>query len=220
MYADFCHQFLAGHSGRLLDIGCGLGFFLQVVAQQAAWEAFGWEISATAVQYARHTLGLSQVVGGRLEDAGWPPGWCDVITMWDVLEHVPDPGPLLRQCHALLKSGGYCFMHTPNVRIQLPKARLKRLVRGMRPEVNYLHPRDHVHHYSAPSLRRLLQRHGFPRVDLVHLRPIQSVSGSRSALLRRLKNAWFDVARLLAFLSAGTVNLDNLFAVAYKEDGA
>jgi hypothetical protein len=136
--------------------------------------------------------------------------------MWDVIEHILEPDPLLAHCHALLKAGGICFMHTPNVRIQLPKARLKKLVRGMRPGVGYLQARDHLHHYSTHSMRRLLIRHGFSRIDFVHLPPIQSVAGSRSALLRCAKNVWFEVARALAMVSFGRLNLDNLFVVAHK----
>jgi 2-polyprenyl-3-methyl-5-hydroxy-6-metoxy-1,4-benzoquinol methylase len=216
MYQDFGRRFLIGRSGRLLDVGCGLGFFLKAVEHYPGWEAHGWEISAAAVQYACHTLGLTNVTSGRLEDSNWPIGSFDVITMWDVIEHVQEPDPLLSRCHALLKDGGICFMHTPNVHIQLPKARLKKLVRGMRPGISYLHPRDHLHHYSLHSIQRLLLRNGFARVGCLHLRPIQSVSGSQSAFLSGLKNAWFKVARALAVLSGGRMNIDNLFVVAYN----
>lgn len=216
MYADFGRRFLASRCGRLLDVGCGLGFFLQAVQQYPAWTACGWEISATAAQHARHTLGLDQVVSGRLEDAPWPGGSFDIITMWDVIEHVLEPDPLLARCHALLKDNGMCFLHTPNVHLQLPKARLKRLLQGLQPGVGYLHPRDHLHHYSMHSLRCLLQRNGFARVAFLHLRPIQSVAGSQSVFLRVCKNIWFEVARALAVVSAGYVNLDNLFVLASK----
>jgi 2-polyprenyl-3-methyl-5-hydroxy-6-metoxy-1,4-benzoquinol methylase len=220
MYQDFCTRFLAGRSGRLLDVGCGLGFFLKAIEPYAHWQAYGWEISPAAVRYARDTLGLPNVACGRLEAADWSAASFDIITMWDVIEHILEPDPLLAHCYALLKEGGLCFMHTPNIRIQLPKARLKKLVRGRRPGGNYLEARDHLHHYSTQSMRRLLARHGFYHVDFVHLHPIQSVAGSRSAALRRVKNGWFEVARTLAMVSFGRLNLDNLFVVAHKETSA
>lgn len=216
MYQDFCHRFVAGRSGRLLDVGCGLGFFLKTMAQYDNWEADGCEISPAAVHYARETLGLDRVVCGRLEDANFSPGTFDLITMWDVIEHLLEPDVLLQQCHALLKPGGICFMHTPNVRVQLPKARLKALVRGMQQGIGYLQPRDHLHHYSTHSLRKLLERNGFAPVDFLHLHPIQSVSGSKKALLRGIKNVWFEGARALSTMSLGHLNFDNLFAAAHK----
>lgn len=216
MYQDFARKFLEQRSGRLIDVGCGLGFFLKAIEPFRDWGAHGCEISPEAVRYARETLGLNGVVSGRLEDAGFEPGAFDIITMWDVIEHILEPDALLRCCHALLKPGGVCFMHTPNIRVQLPKAQLKRLVRGMRRDVGYLQARDHLHHYSTESLRRLLERNGFSRVEFIHLHPIQSVSGSKNPVLRGVKNAWFGAARSLFTVSRGRLNLDNLFVVATK----
>jgi hypothetical protein len=80
--------------------------------------------------------------------------------------------------------------------------------------------RDHLHHYSMSSIRRLLERNGFSRVEFVHLHPIQSVSGSKRVFLRGVKNIWFEAARALAIVSGGILNFDNLFVVARKESQA
>ena len=176
MYQDFFERFLVGRSGRLLDMGCGLGFFLKAMTPYTNWEAYGCEISPTAVRYARETLSLTNVICNRLEDADLPQSFFDLITLWDVIDHIPRPDPLLRRCHALLREGGICFIRTPNVVIQLPRAQLKRLLWPMQPGVAYLQARDHAHHYSMSSIRRLLERNGFSRVQFVHLRPVQSVS--------------------------------------------
>ena len=66
MYQDFFERFLVGRSGRLLDMGCGLGFFLKAMAPYATWEAYGCEISPAAAQYARQTLGLNLRIHGHL----------------------------------------------------------------------------------------------------------------------------------------------------------
>jgi 2-polyprenyl-3-methyl-5-hydroxy-6-metoxy-1,4-benzoquinol methylase len=216
MHQDFCRRFLAGRSGRLLDMGCGLGFFLKAVKRHPGWEAHGCEISPAAVRYARETLGLSNVVCGRLEDADLPPGSFDFITIWDVLEHLLLPDPLLTRCHALLKEGGICFIYTPNVNIQLARARGSRMLRRMRPGDAYLQARDHSHHYSTSSIRRLLNRNGFSSVEFVHLQPVQGVGNNRSEFLRVMKNFYCAAARGLAFASGGILNIDNLFVVARK----
>lgn len=217
MHGDFFEKFIEGRSGRLLDMGCGLGFFVKAMAAFPAWEAYGREISPAAVSHARGKLGLGNVSCGRLEDVGLPDGSLDIITMWDVLEHIPTPDPLLRRCSRLLREGGVCFIRTPNASVQLPRARLKRLFRGMRPGLVYLQARDHLHHYSMSGIRGLLSRNGFSSVRFLHLRPIEGASGRGWALRREAKDALFWAVRALDALSGGRLNLDNLFVVARKE---
>jgi 2-polyprenyl-3-methyl-5-hydroxy-6-metoxy-1,4-benzoquinol methylase len=216
MYQDFFKRFVVGRSGRLLDMGCGLGFFLKRMESYAEWESYGCEISPAAARYARERLGLRNVISGWLEAADLPTKSFDLITMWDVLEHIPQPHPLLRRCHALLRAEGILFMHTPNVVIQLFRARVLKLLRGMRPGTTYLQARDHAHHYSMSSIQELLQGTGFSRVEFVHLHPVQSISGSKGGFLRGVKNGWFEVARALDIITRGHLNFDNLFLIAYK----
>ena len=214
MYAAFARRFLEGRSGRLLDVGCGLGYFVRHAAAVPGWQAYGREISQQAVGFAQTQLGLSTVSCGRVEDTAYEPYSFDIITLWDVIEHIPDPHPLLGSVHGLLRPGGLLFMHTPNVRIQLPKARLKKLLKGMRPGVHYLEPKDHMNIYSASALSRVLERSGFRDIRYTHLPPIQSVAGNRNPMLRLAKNAWFLTAVVLFHTSAGRLNIDNLFVAA------
>ena len=212
MYEDFFEKFLKRRSGRLLDMGCGLGFFVRKVAGLANWEAYGREISPAAVQFAREKIGLANVSCGRLEDVEFPPSSFDVITFWDVIDHVLCPDPVLQRCHTLLRDKGICFLRTPNVSGQLLRARINKLVRGMQPHLGYMQARDHCHLYSMASVRRLLERNGFTRIEFVHLHPCQDAR----ALLRGAKNLGYGVVRALALISAGHLNLDNLFVVARK----
>jgi SAM-dependent methyltransferase len=214
MHRDFTRRFLAGGSGRLLDMGSGLGFFLKAVSACTTWDGYGCEISPAAVRYAREVLGLQNVMRTRLEDADLPGSSFDIVTMWDVIEHIPRPDPVLRRCHSLLREGGLCFIRTPNVAVQLARARLTRLILGMRPNVAYLQARDHLHHYSMSSIRRLLERNGFSDVEFLHLHPIGG-----SGLVGSGKSVWFEAVRALARVSGGRLNLDNLFVVARKEPG-
>lgn len=220
MHQDFFKRFLDGRSGRLLDMGCGLGFFLKRIEAYSSWETYGCEISPAAVRYAHKTLGLDNVVCSRLEDINLPQNTFDLITIWDVIEHILRPDPLLRRCHSLLKEGGICFMRTPNISIQLPRARLKKMLRGIQPGLIYLQARDHLHHYSMSSIRKLLMRNGFSRVEFIHLHPIQSISANEGGFLRGVKNVWFEAACALATVSGGRLNFDNLFVVAHKESQA
>ena len=216
MHQDFVDRFVAGRSGRLLDMGCGLGYFVRNVAGYPGWNAHGCEISEAAVRYARDTLKLESVVCARLEDAPGSRESFDLITMWDVLDHIASPDPLLERCHALLKEGGTLFVRTPNVAVHLPRARLNKLIRGERNDIGYLQPRDHMHHYSVATLRTLLERNGFSQLEFMHLRPIDGRSAARGLGGRLARSAWFHAARGLATITRGRVNIDNLFVAARK----
>ena len=106
--------------GFLLDVGCGLGFFLRTIQRaRPSWTIHGYEMSGAAVQWAHDHNRLEGVVRkGRVEDAAIEPGSVDIITMWDVIEHLPKPQPLLVHLRRLLKPGGFLFIQTPNWPLQ------------------------------------------------------------------------------------------------------
>jgi SAM-dependent methyltransferase len=193
-----------------------LGFFVKTMAAYPAWEAHGCEISPAAVKYAREQLGLKNVICSRLQDADLPPGSFDMITMWDVLDHILHPDPLLSRCHALLKQGGVLFIRTPNIPVQLLRARVLNAIGAIRPGAEYLQASDHAHYYSMCSLRRLLHRNGFAEVAFIHLPPVETGEGMRGAFVNLAKKASFQVLRALAVCSADRLNFDNLFVVARK----
>jgi SAM-dependent methyltransferase len=214
MHQDFLDRFVVGRSGRLLDMGCGLGFFVRAVAAHPGWEAHGCEISEAAVRYANEVLSQPRVVRARLAEAPGAKASFDVITMWDVLDHILEPDVLLRRCHELLKPAGLLFIRTPNIAIHLPRARLKKLVLGERPGRSYLMARDHFHHYAPGTLRRLLERNGFSDVQFLHLHPIDNPSPSLPS--RFARSCWLHLSRGLATATRGRLNIDNLYACARK----
>ncbi len=216
MYADFSDRFVAGRAGRLLDVGCGLGYFVKTVSSFPDWQVVGYEISKAAVEFAQTKLGLKNVFCGRVEESTFPRGYFDIITLWDVMEHIPDPDPLLSYLSTIVKDHGMLFVHTPNVQIQLPKARFVRLVRGMNPQLHYLEAKHHINIYSMNTISKVLRRNGFNTIDFTHLHPIQSFSGSRSRLLKLAKNGLYYVSEVLFTVSFGRINTDNLFVVARK----
>lgn len=216
MHHDFVERFVAHSSGRLLDMGCGLGFFLKVIAPYPNWLGYGCEVSSAAVRYARQTVGLRHVQCAHLEDCSFQPGAFDLITMWDVLDHILHPDPMLQRCHSLLRPDGTLFIRIPNAPLQLFRARMTKRLRGMQSRFAYLQARDHMHHYSARTIRVLLERNGFDRVDFLHLHPIESVKKSNRVWARTVKNIGFAGVRALAAVSAGRMNLDNLFVAARK----
>jgi len=102
----------SGARGSLLDIGTGYGQFLHH-AQPFFSEVAGTEVSESAVALAKQKYGLS-LLAGQLEELDLPPQSFDTITLFHVLEHVPDPCMLINHCHALLRARGVVFIAVPN----------------------------------------------------------------------------------------------------------
>lgn len=103
---------------RLLDVGCHVGIFLEIAASHG-WEAWGVEPSAWAAEEARRR-GL-RVVTGTLSSADLTPSSFDVITMWDVIEHLTDPRAELEHINRLLRPGGLVCIHTIDIGSALPR---------------------------------------------------------------------------------------------------
>ena len=99
---------------RLLDVGCATGFLLEE-ARDRGWQPSGIERSAWAAGIARRALGDAAVHVGDLADAPFPAGTFSVVTLVDVLEHLPDPAGALARVAALLRPGGAAVVVTPSL---------------------------------------------------------------------------------------------------------
>ncbi|QPJ65200.1 MAG: class I SAM-dependent methyltransferase [Candidatus Nitrohelix vancouverensis] len=139
-----------GKKGSLLDLGCGAGFFIRH-AQQSGWETQGLDILPEYEQLAKERLNFDRVRCAFLEDANLPPASFDVVTLWDLIEHIPHPLDYLRQVNALLKMQGLVVLWTPNVKNSVY---LKSRWTGYGPT-------QHIHFFSRATLERLLNQAGF-----------------------------------------------------------
>lgn len=98
--------------GSILDIGCATGIFLNEM-RKIGWKCQGVEPDLTAVKYAKERFGLD-VFHGFLEDAKLPSNTYDVVTLWDVLEHVYDLNSTVSEIIRVLKPGGVIIATLPN----------------------------------------------------------------------------------------------------------
>ncbi len=153
--------------GRLLDVGCAMGPFLQA-ARERGFEAAGVDLSAEAVEYVSERLGFPAArldfqaasAGGTSADAGerrptglLAPGSYDVLTFWYVIEHFRDLDSALRRANLLLKRGGLLALSTPNGR-GISGRKDRRAFLGAAPA-------DHFTVWNPRSACRVLARYGF-----------------------------------------------------------
>lgn len=141
---------------RILDVGCAAGYFLRV-AQQRGHDVHGVELSPAIAHEAVKALGAERIHQGTLDEAiaakHHAPHSFDFVTMWDVVEHVPEPQHVLKTIRGLLKPGGRFLLETQNV-----ASRWARLL-GRRWH-HYKHD-EHLYHFSPDTIRRLLSDCGF-----------------------------------------------------------
>lgn len=101
--------------GHLLDVGCATGNFLYEMARTGRWQVEGVEPNAEAARYGQEHLGLIIHIG-ELTAVDLPPRAYDVVTMWNVFEHLHNPMANLRVVARLLKPGGWFVFSIPNLR--------------------------------------------------------------------------------------------------------
>ncbi len=128
---------------KILDIGCGNGYFLSA-AMERCKHCFGTESSGRLRKFATQKTGLS-VFGEDLENL--PERDFDIITLFDVIEHVPAPARFMETVIELLKAGGHILMFTPNFD--------SFSIRVMEAHSSIVDPTEHVVLFTRPSLKYL-----------------------------------------------------------------
>lgn len=148
--------------GRLLDVGCATGIFLDL-ARAAGWDVAGVEISERHAAYARDTFGLAVWQGDFLA-APFPAGSFQAVTMWDFLEHVLDPRAVLDQARRLLAPGGVLVVFTIDAASLFnTTGDLLHRVSGERftRPLELLYDARHNYYFTRAALARLLAARSF-----------------------------------------------------------
>ena len=162
--------------GKLLEIGSAMGHFLDAMKRRG-WQVKGIEISQDAIELARQ--GNIEVFCGVLEEFQSDEKF-DVVCMYQVLEHVPDPAYVIERSRQLLSEGGLLVIEVPN--LESFDAKINRQRRNW----NYDLPR-HLNHFRPGVLRNKLRENGFEIVEVDFYYPNFIIA--LSALLQRLKPA-------------------------------
>lgn len=147
-------------SGKLLDIGCGRGYFLKTAANHG-FDVHGIDISGTAVQYASEKF-LLRATCETLDDLLRSSKRYDIITLWHVLEHFLDPYTYLSKVNKLLNDLGICVIEVPNLRslkFMLSRQKWK----------GGNHPLYHRTFFTSKTLQNALMRTGFSQFKRIRL---------------------------------------------------
>ncbi len=135
---------------RALDVGCGFGFFLAALREHGI-PAVGVDLDGRAAAHAREWFGVDARPGSLAEAAELPPA--DLVSLWEVLEHQPDPAGFLREVGERLAPGGHLVGSVPNA------AGIAARLRGV--HWRMVHPPAHLHDFGPANLSELLRRTGF-----------------------------------------------------------
>jgi 2-polyprenyl-3-methyl-5-hydroxy-6-metoxy-1,4-benzoquinol methylase len=141
---------------RALDIGSGYGFFRKIL-DEARWCHDGIEVSRYAAEVCKQTYGYDTFVGLIGEYRKRCAASYDLITLWDVIEHLKNPVGQLKNVFALLKDRGICVIRTPNLMAA------ERDIFG--PRYHSL-KREHLHYFSPGSIVSALNQAGLKTLFL------------------------------------------------------
>ena len=194
--------------GTLLDVGCAGGRFVEL-ALEAGYEAIGVDVQSAPLTRGREELGLDLRLCAPNElPADLPP--ITVVTLWNVLEHVSEPVELLTAIRRVVTDGGVLLLDVPNFAFRLVQWRLRGI---SRPACQRFMPQDHINHFTASTLRRMLGTAGFS-VAHFSLAHADGATGARASFRR-------GAMRTIHAVSAGRVNWHHpLSCLACKQQGS
>lgn len=134
---------------RILDIGCGTGVFLEL-AQREGWDVWGIEIADDGREMANQRLGGERVFADIQELPS--DGQFDIITMWAIIEHLPNPELYVANVARCLAADGVVAIATPNTRS------LNYRLFGSR--WRYMIPPEHLVYFNLDNLAMLVEKYG------------------------------------------------------------
>jgi len=206
--------------GNLLDVGTGIGQFLHH-ARAHFTEVAGTEISESAVRIAGERYGL-EIQQRRIEELRLPDASFDNVTLFHVLEHVPEPARLMRRCHQLLRPGGIAVIAVPNDVLAWGSG-LKKLGKriALRPFQKFSRVAGiakagtsreiHLSHFTPVVLRRLLTHAGFEIVE-EGLDPYYAASG-----VWKLAHGLYYAVHRVIFKLSGINRYETIWMTARKK---
>jgi 2-polyprenyl-3-methyl-5-hydroxy-6-metoxy-1,4-benzoquinol methylase len=165
------------NGGRILDVGCGSGFFLRALDAEK-WDRFGVEPSEAAAKEAERFVGTGHVIAGTLTESGFADSNFEVITLWSALEHANEPRAYLTEAKRLIKPDGTLVIQLPNA-----ASYQARFFRG---DWFALDAPRHRYHFNFGLLQKLLSEIGFEIYRATYFSKAHNSHALRQSLKKRL----------------------------------
>lgn len=140
---------------RVLDIGCASGAFLNSVKRKYSWEGVGLEPSVWMCNYGKKTYGLD-LRPGYFSAELFPPSSFDLVTLWDVIEHISEPNQILCAVSKVLEKNGCLIINVPN-----SNSAAARILGRRWPFILAVH----IHYFTSKSINQILENNGFELVE-------------------------------------------------------
>lgn len=197
---------LEHHKGKILDIGCADGYFL-ALARERGWEPYGIEISDFLLRKARESLGGKQIIGVPLKMANFPPNSFDVISMWDVLDHLMDPLGELIEIGRILKKKGLLIIRVRNTAFHVLMNKLfKKNVLGIikRPTI------FHLYGFNNKNIKVLLEKANLSKLKIGNSKlrlgdPYSQIKFLDRSSINFFKSIYYTSSELMSLISSKSI---------------
>lgn len=143
-------------TGRILDIGCGDGYFLEE-ARKMGWEVYGTEYTDDAIEVCKEK-GI-QMHQGKLTPTNYDADSFDVITSFEVIEHINNPIEEVQNIRSILRKGGIFYLTTPNFNA------IERYI--LKKDYNIITYPEHLSYYTPKTINYLLSNNGFRKKKIL-----------------------------------------------------
>ena len=190
------------HKGRILDIGCADGFFL-TLSRLRGWEPYGIEISGFLVRKARENLGKNHVLDVPLKSAQLQSNFFDVVTMWDVLDHLADPWGELKEIGKILKKNGLLIIRVRNMSFHMLLNKLfKKNLFGIVKKPTIFH----LYGFNNQNIKTLLAKANFSNIKIENSKltagdPYSQIKFLESWGINFIKEIYYAFSELISFIS-------------------
>lgn len=142
-------------TNKMLDVGCGIGYFLEE-AKKRGWEVHGTELSEKSAEIcAQKNIHIKQ---GALNTDDYEQDMFDIVTSFEVIEHINNPLIDLKNIHSIMRKGGLVYVTTPNFN-SLLRVKLKSAY-------NVITYPEHLSYYTPKTLEKVFKRSGFQKLKI------------------------------------------------------
>ncbi len=205
---------------RLLDIGCGIGYFL-FLARNHGYDAQGLELIPELAETGSQAYGLT-IQCADFEEANLPEKYFDIVTLWNVFDELPDPLASLPKIKRIIKPGGLIFMRMPNAAFHLFAYRIQRTLEKIRlgrvvPDQSAIF---HIFSFSKRALELELSRNDFSRIRIKNSWPSSEDPYDVGKAVGILKIFAFLIAQFLFFLTWGRLTVAPSLEVSAENEKA